>query len=241
MRQHLVWLAAIFAVVALSRQTPSFEVSSVKPSVSGGRGRKGGLSDPTLFSLHNSTLKSMILRSYDIQDYQLSGGPAWIEEDRYDIDARPEHPATHEQMMPMLRSLLADRFQLAIHRETKTLAVYVLTVAKGGPKFGPNFQRLKDGDPLPPAQGLLQLGGDLKNVIFGLRQNMRLFDPSTYADVPPILDQTGLDGEYSILVSYDTHDDWPALLEHQFGLKLEPRKEPIEILIVDHAAKPSGN
>jgi uncharacterized protein (TIGR03435 family) len=242
MRQHLVWLAAIFAVVALSQQTPSFDVSSVKPSTgSGGGGRKGGMNDPTLFSVHNTTLRSLILRSYDIQEYQLSGGPAWIENDRYDIDARPEHQATHEQMMLMLRSLLADRFQLATHRETKSLAVYVLTVAKGGPKFGPYFQRLKDGDPFPPAQGRLQLGGDLKNVIFVLRQNMRLFDPSTYDDVPPILDRTGLEGEYSILMSYDTHDDWPALLEHQFGLKLEPRKEPIEILIIDHAAKPSGN
>jgi uncharacterized protein (TIGR03435 family) len=245
MLRHLVWIAAICAMVALCQQTPSFDVSSVKLSTGSG-GRKGGMNDPALLSVHNTTLKSLILRSYDIQDYQLSGGPAWIENDRYDIDARPEHPATHEQMMLMLRSLLADRFQLATHRETKTLAVYVLTVAKGGPKFGPYFQRLKAGDPFPPAQGRLLLGGDLKNVIFGLRQNMRMFDPSTgpivpYADVPPILDRTGLDGEYSILMSYDTHDDWPTQLEHQFGLKLEPRKEPTEILIVDHAAKPSGN
>jgi len=99
MGRNLVWIAGIFAVVALSRQTPSFDVSSVKPSAgSGGRGRKGGVNDPTLFSVHNTTLKSLILRCYDIQDYQLSGGPAWMENDRYDIDARPEHPATREQM-----------------------------------------------------------------------------------------------------------------------------------------------
>jgi uncharacterized protein (TIGR03435 family) len=247
MGRNLVWIAAIFAVVALSRQTPSFDVSSVKPSAgSDSRGRKGGMNDPTLFSVHNTTLKSLILRSYDIQDYQLSGGPAWMENDRYDIDARPEHPATHEQMMPMLRSLLADRFQLAIHRETKTLAVYVLALAKGGPKFGPYFQRMNHGDPFPPDQGRIQLGGYLKNFVFALRANMGMFDPATgpivpAADVPPILDRTGLDGEYSILVSYDAHEDWPAILEHQLGLKLEPRKEPVELLIVDHAAKPSGN
>jgi uncharacterized protein (TIGR03435 family) len=75
---------------------------------------------------------------------------------------------------------------------------------------------------------------------------MRIFDPSTgpivpAADIPPILDRTGLDGAYSILISYDTHEDWPALLERQLGLKLEARKEPVELLIVDHASRPSEN
>jgi uncharacterized protein (TIGR03435 family) len=247
MRRHLIWIAAISSVIALSQQTPSFEVSSVKSSAgSGVRGSKGGMNDPSLFSVHNITLKSLILRSYDIQDYQLSGGPAWMENDRYDIDARPERPATHEQMMLMLRSLLADRFQLALHRETKTIAVYVLSLAKGGPKFGPYFQRLKEGGPFPPDQGRIQLGGYLKNFVFALRSNMRMFDPATgpivpSADVPPILDRTGLDGEYSMLVSYDAHEDWPTLLEHQLGFRLEPHKEPVEILMVDHAARPSGN
>ena len=135
MRRHLVWLSALFAVVGFSQQTPSFEVASVKPTAGrgGGKGAKGGGStaDPMLFSRHETTLRSLILRAYDIEDYQLSGGPAWIDSDRYDIDARPEHPASQEQLMLMLRSLLADRFQLAIHRETKTIAVYALAVAKG--------------------------------------------------------------------------------------------------------------
>jgi uncharacterized protein (TIGR03435 family) len=251
MRHQLVWLAAIFAAAALSWQTPSFEVASVKPNVTGGGGRKGGgrnsANDPGLLSLHNVTLKTLILRAYSLQDYQLSGGPGWMENDRYDIDARPAGAAKLEQMMLMLRSLLADRFQLVTRRETRTMAVYVISVAKGGPKFGPYFQQLKEGEPFPPKDnGRLQLGGSFRNIAFGLRSNMSMVDPSTgpivpYAEVPPILDRTGLDGEYSMLISYDTHEDWPALLEHQFGLKLEARKEPVEMLIVDHAAKPSEN
>jgi uncharacterized protein (TIGR03435 family) len=177
---------------------------------------------------------------------QLSGGPAWIENDRFDVDARPEHPSTPEQVNLMLRSLLADRFQLTLHREILTQAVYVLTVAKGGPKFGPYFQRMKEGDPFPPDGGRIQVGGSLKNFAFLLRSNMRLYDPSTGpvargSDVPPILDHTGLSGEYSILLSYDTHEDWQAILEHQLGLKLDLHKEPVEALIVNHVAKPSGN
>ena len=82
-------------------------------------------------------------------------------------------------MTLMLRSLLTDRFQLMIHWENKTLATYVLTVAKGGPKFGPYFQRLKEGDPFPPADGRIQLGGEMKNFAFLLRSNMRMFDPAS--------------------------------------------------------------
>ncbi len=200
-----------------------------------------------LFSRHNSTLSSLILRAYDLQDYQLSGGPAWIDSDRYDVDARPEHPATQEQMLLMLRSLLADRFQLTTHRETRTLATYVITVAKGGPKFGPYFHPLKEGAPFPPDEGRMQLGGDLTHFAFLLRANMRIFDPSggrpnfPAADIPPVLDRTGLTGEYSILVSLDTREEWPAILERQLGLKLELRKEPVDVMIVDHASKPSAN
>jgi uncharacterized protein (TIGR03435 family) len=75
---------------------------------------------------------------------------------------------------------------------------------------------------------------------------MRIFDPATgpvvpSAEIPPILDRTGIEGEYSILISYDAQEDWLALLERQLGLKLEARKEPVELLVIDHAAKPSEN
>jgi uncharacterized protein (TIGR03435 family) len=239
------WLSTFAIFLATAFAIQEFDVASVKPSV--GSPRKGGSrNDPSLFAAHNATLYSLILRAYQIQDYQLSGGPAWAESDRYDVDARTPNAATEEQKRAMLRALLADRFHLAIHRQTKTFPVYVLTVAKGGPKFGPYFQTLKDGDPFPPDQKRLQLGGSLKDFTLSLRRNMKMFDPATGpvapgTDIPPILDQTGLTGEYSILVSYDSHEDWAGILEHQLGLKLDLRKEPVEFVIVDHAEKPSAN
>jgi len=149
-------------------------------------------------------------------------------------------------MMLMLRSLLAERFRLTVRWETKLRAAYIIMVAKGGPKFGPNFQRIKEGDSFPPDEGRIQLGGSFKNFAFLLRANMRSYDPATGTvvrdtEIPPVVDHTGLAGEYSILVSYNTHEDWPSILEHQLGLKLDLRKEPVEVLIVDHATKPSGN
>jgi uncharacterized protein (TIGR03435 family) len=169
MARHLVWLAAaILAMTAIGQQTPSFDVASVKHSTNNDGKRKGGgrSNDPSLFSAHNSTLKSLILRSYDLQEYQLSGCPAWMGNDRYDIDARPEQTSTPAQMMLMLRSLLADRFQLTTHRETKTLPVYVIALAKGGPKFGPYFQRMKDGTRIRPIKSGSSLAVPSKTSLF---------------------------------------------------------------------------
>jgi uncharacterized protein (TIGR03435 family) len=75
-------------------------------------------------------------------------------------------------LLLLLRSLLADRFQLATHRETKTLSAYAIALAKGGPKFSPYFQRMKDGGPYPPDRTRLQLGGSLKNFSFLPRANI---------------------------------------------------------------------
>jgi uncharacterized protein (TIGR03435 family) len=206
--------------------------------------------DPTLFSAKNSTLKSLIRRAYDLEDYQISGGPAWTAADRYDVDARPESPSSPDQMMLMLRTLLADRFQLTSHRETKLLPLNVLSTGKGGVKFGPQFHPVSEGDTPAPR------GKPIVNQLPFSRVTMRTF--ATYLhlnlsrdlvtgamaspqDVPPVLDQTGLSGTYDIVLNTDGQSDWPDLLERQLGLRLELRKVPTEIFVIDNAAKPSGN
>lgn len=253
-------LIVLFAAALSSQQSsegkePAFDVASVKPTPANpaGRGAKGGpgFNDPSLFSVRGRTLKSLILMAYAVSDYQVTGGPAWMEDARFDIDARPAAPATREQMLPMLRTLLAERFQLRLHHETKPVAMNVLTVAKGGPKFGPQFHPLSEGQ--NPTDGRdanlnkgIPMGGTMKGFAFLLRSNMQLFDPAegralSRQDVAPVLDQTGLDGEYEILLRTDTHEDWPALLEHQMGLALNLKKMPTDMLVIDSAAKPSGN
>jgi len=236
-----------FAAVLLSQQ-PAFEVASVKPSEAG-RAVKGGpgRNDPGLFSVRNRPLKSLVQMAYEVQDYQVTGGPSWVETERFDIDAKPAVAASRAEMMVMLRALLAERFQLRVRRESKPVATYVLTVAKGGPKFGPHFRKLGQGEQITtdPNKGL-PLGGDMKGFVFLLRRNMQMFDPEkgggvSAQDTPPVLDQTGLEGDYDIILNINTHEDWAGILEHQLGLKLELRKSPVEMLVIEHAERPSGN
>src|SRR5581483_2063328 len=103
-----------------------FQVASVKPSgteiTRGGQ----GFMNPGLFSVRHRPLKALILMAYGISDFQLSGGPAWIAEDRFDVDARPATAASKEQMMVMLRNLLADRFGLRLHQEERPMTVFIL-------------------------------------------------------------------------------------------------------------------
>src|SRR5579872_3746838 len=100
--------------------TDTFEVASVRLSSPAGTGR-APQADPTHFYARGSTLKQLILRAYDIQEYELSGGPKWVGSDRFDIDAKSAAPASRDRMLIMLQSLLADRFQLRLNHETKAL------------------------------------------------------------------------------------------------------------------------
>ena len=113
---------------------PEFEVTSVKPNHTGccttygaGNGRSGG---------KDVTLKILIAFAYRIQQFQVSGGPRWIDPDRFDVDGKAEDLRTDpDQLRLMLQSLFEDRFKLKVHRETKPSAVYALVVGKGGPKI----------------------------------------------------------------------------------------------------------
>jgi uncharacterized protein (TIGR03435 family) len=128
----------------------SFEVASIKPSQSTpgivmiGISTSGGR-----FTATGVTLRMLITRAYDIRDYQISGLPGWASSDRYDINAKAENPkATSAQIKLMLQSLLAERFNLKLHRETKKLPIYNLVVGKNGPKL--KKSEFQPGDAQPP-------------------------------------------------------------------------------------------
>src|SRR5579862_1834415 len=123
--------------------SPAFEVASIKRSQPPGMDRMaiGMRSDPGgRFTAENVTLKLLVRRAYNVLDAQISEGPSWFDTERYEISAKADHDVTNEERTLMIRTMLADRFKLALHRETKELPVYVLVVAKGGPKL----QELKD-------------------------------------------------------------------------------------------------
>jgi uncharacterized protein (TIGR03435 family) len=128
-------------IVAQAAVAQTFEVASVKqaPPPSGGRQMVGmtggpGSSDPARVRFSNVTLRNLVENAYGVAYYQVSG-PEWTEELRYELIATPAKDTTKEQFHIMLQNLLAERFHLSIHREPKTMLLYSLTIAKGGPKL----------------------------------------------------------------------------------------------------------
>jgi uncharacterized protein (TIGR03435 family) len=89
------------------------------------------------FHLYNTTLQALIVTAYEVTQFQIAGGPSWLDNEEYDVMGKADSSATPEQMRRMLQSMLADRFKLSVHRETRELPIYELTVAKGGPKLAP--------------------------------------------------------------------------------------------------------
>jgi uncharacterized protein (TIGR03435 family) len=126
--------------IAFAQQSsrPSFEVASIKPNNGSSRLVHVQPSPGGRFNAENVSLRFLMQHAYDVKDFQIVGGPAWINSDRYDLSAKAEGTPTGQQMMgPMLQTLLEDRFKLAIHRETHQLPIYALTVAKSGLKLRP--------------------------------------------------------------------------------------------------------
>jgi uncharacterized protein (TIGR03435 family) len=114
---------------------PEFEVASVKPNTGGGRGMRLMRQPGGRMVAENVPTRTLITFAYDMQDYQILGGPPWIASDTFDITAKAAGEVPPEQMRLMMQSLLADRFRLAVHRETKEGPVYNLTPSKGGLKL----------------------------------------------------------------------------------------------------------
>lgn len=250
-----ICFAATIAEQAVPDRAPRFEVVSVKTSssqISGlGRGRKGPppfTTDPKRLAARGLTLKRLISHAYSVDESRVSGGPVWTENDRYDIDAKTESPATREEMMLMLRTLLSDRYRLKFHREIKAIPQNVLVVAKNGPKYGPHFSAAQEGAAPPsrldkrPAGQIALKGKTMKDLAFFLTDNQHMWDPDADDGAgPPVLDQTGLTGTYDIVMSFASRRDWLAVFDQELGLKVEMRKISSELFVIESAARPTAN
>jgi uncharacterized protein (TIGR03435 family) len=236
-----------------------FEVASVRPNRTRGRGTiefpKGG----ERFTATNTPLAAIIVIAYDITVRQFSGSDPLLSE-RYDIAAKADHPAGPDEMLRMLRALLADRFHLAVQLETREVPVYALTVAKGGTRLRPSAPR-EDERPTPrtPARA----GGTESGSGHLIFQNESMPDfawaLSRTAAVGDrvVVDQTGLHENYDFELTFvrdspplagaernDPAQEGPSIfsaLQEQLGLKLEPMKAPVEFLTVQHVERPAAN
>src|SRR5437867_6761085 len=165
MRRHMLLAIVVIVAVAIpllpqvsSNDKPAVEVASVKPNNSGDN-RVMFRANGGRFTVVGATVRMLIQQAYPIRDFQLSGGPGWINSDRFDIEAKPENVAdmTPERMPLLLEGLLVERFQLKTHKETKELPIYELVVAKDGSKLKsvPEPPRPAPGTPPgpPPSPG----------------------------------------------------------------------------------------
>jgi uncharacterized protein (TIGR03435 family) len=222
----------------------TFDVASVRPNLTGANGgslsRSGGR-----IAIENASLRECIAFAYGIatgRDYELSG-PDWLDAKNFDIAATFPPETSRDRVREMLRALLAERFSLKTHTESKKLKSYALVVDKRGPK-------LRAGD--IGSDGAFTFGEDHVSV--------RAFSMSAFADRlsgpvfkldRPVVDMTGVKGVYDFTLNWapdgataDGHSSASIFtaLQEQLGLKLEARQTVFKILVVDHADKdPSGN
>jgi uncharacterized protein (TIGR03435 family) len=214
-----------------------FEVSSIRPADFNTFARPLRIG-PSTFEVRTN-LKELVAIACDVQNYQVTGGPSWVETQRYDVTARTEAPATRDEIRGMLAQLLKSRFQLQWHRESQNMSVLVLTVARNGSKLTAS----QEGTPRD-GRGAIQK--DLIGV-FAHGASMSLFTRYLTGDLgQPVLDKTGLDGIYDFTLKYDSSDAaarfgsiFTAL--SGVGLKLESRKEALPVIVIDRAEHPSEN
>jgi uncharacterized protein (TIGR03435 family) len=152
MNKHLFVCAAaalcigIVAVGAQSPPAPAFDVSSVKRNTSQGPMRMRNA--PGNFSAANVPVRQLIRMAYQLQDFQIVGGPDWANQDAFDVEGRfdpaaslPGFDSPAQKMFAMLKTLLRDRFGMVAHMDTRELPVFVLTLARADGKLGPQMQR----------------------------------------------------------------------------------------------------
>jgi len=240
-------IAILVSGAALAQ--PAFEVASVKPSDPAAR---QGLDLRVLpggrLHVTNLTARVLIREAYGVKLYQVSGGPSWLDSDRFDIEAKAEGDPSRDQMMAMLRTLLEDRFQLKVHRENKEGSVYALVVIKGGSKLK---EPKADDQPAFVRFGRTGAASEkaLTYVMWGHKASVMLIAERLGGELEkPVLDRTGIRGEFDFRIEYaadDAHpENGPSLftaIQEQLGLKLESVKGSIETLVIDHAGKPSAN
>lgn len=193
------------------------------------------------------SLRDMITAAYSVRDDQLADGPNWLTTEHYDLEAKAvgDAPLTRDLGMAMLKGLLTDRFQLRVHRETRQMPVYELVIAKGGLKFKPSPADAKGGMVTRSTAA-----GSLRMEVARVSMERLARRISTSAG-RPVVDKTGLVGDYAFTLEWTQSDRAPdadvnvpsifTALQEQLGLKLEPAKDQMEMLVIDRAGKPSDN
>jgi uncharacterized protein (TIGR03435 family) len=239
-------LSGLAAAGQNSTTAPAFDVASVRPSqrLAGPDYNNQLTYSPTGIIARNVTLKRVVAEAYHLQLNQVLG-PSWIDKNEYNIDARATGASTREQMAPMLRSLLVERFKLTQHSEMREMRVYELVISKSGSKI----RAISDGATATAGTGF-HFHGDLRQFADLLAVQLSIPAPDNPAEPArasaspiPVLDKTGLPGIFDFSVDIhpelgtDMFTSWQRALEDQLGLRIESHKDDVAVVVVDEAAK----
>lgn len=240
--------AVMFAAGSVARvqlSLPAFNVASIKPNTSGDSGGSNRLGSAT-YNGRNVTLKRVLALAYGpVQEFV--GGPGWIESDRYDIDAKAVGSPTREQLQLMVRTLLADRFKLVVHKETRDLPAYALVRARRDGNLGA-FLRRSNADCSPANQRTTRAGvcgfrignGSLA----GRGATMEQLAAELMLSGRLVVDRTGLTGPFDFDMEWtpkelEANAGLFTALREQLGLTLEAIRAPVEVIVIDRAQRPS--
>jgi uncharacterized protein (TIGR03435 family) len=266
MRLSMAGLLFIFC----SQAPAQFEVAAIRLNTGGGPGRGNiGAAPGGRVIVTNVPVRLMIRFAYNIQDFQISGGPSWMNTDNYDVNAKAPGNVPFQQVRPLVQSLLEDRFKLVVHHETKEMPVYELVPAKGGLKVTmskegscvvPDPKNLpKPGDPLPHFCGNTGIRPNLIEA-YGVPMGRFVAALSNVLG-RTVIDKSGVTGNVDINLEFAPDEINPSgaagpgataasdsskpsifsAIQEQLGMKLESAKAPGDMLVIDHLERPSEN
>ena len=238
------------ATASAQAAPPAYDVMTIKPSDPDSRSTSiGGLGDR--FSAQNYSLKMLLQFAYDLNEDSIVGIPSQLDSKRFDIEAKISDPdldvlkkLSPKQRRLMVLPLLTERFQLKTHMETRPGPIYELVVAKGGSKLKPSANK---------ECGVSFNSNGNSSTITAKCQPMASLAKTLFAQLHrPVVDKTALTGNYDLTLQWtpdgapaSTDDNAPpsiyTAVQEQLGLKLQPAKAPVEVLVVDHAAMPTEN
>jgi uncharacterized protein (TIGR03435 family) len=241
-------LVGVSLVCLRGANAQGFDVASIRPQAPEDARFYIRLPAKGRFTAMGSTAKLLMIIAFDVQESQIAGGPGWLATEKWDIEARTDDGVEHsaEDTQRMLQNLLAQRFALRLHRATEQRPVYALTIAKGGPKF-----KVSDRE-----RTNIGIAGKSMDIQRGSIAAITRILASALGR--PVVDRTGLTELYDLSLKWDDAPIPEVLgreasapgnesgviftaIQEQLGLRLEPQRAPVEVIVIDRIERPSGN
>jgi uncharacterized protein (TIGR03435 family) len=239
-------------------KVPAFEVASIKRNTSANE-RASLTINAGRVTIRNGPLRAIVRSAFGLQAFEVVGGPDWIDTDGWDVTAKAEAGAERQPTGPMMQSLLADRFKLVAHKETRDLPLYALVFARQDRVFGQKLHAsstdcqkevsaviARTGRPpspdAPPLCGIRSRSGHIELNATRISPNF----VRALADITgrSVVDKTGLTGVYDAELVWNDSEEGPSLftaIQEQLGLKLEAQRGPVEVLVIDHVERPTSD